>query len=168
MITVDIFRAALSQLAAGVSIVTTARGDDRRGVTATAVCSVSAEPPLVLACVNRDTGTYKMIAEAGVFAINFAGQEHRAVAETFAGRSGVQGDARFGDADWTYGTRLRVPVLRAGATTLECEVHEIVKAGTHGVVIGLIRNAAVGPVDPLLFHDGRFHSLMTQAMRIAS
>jgi flavin reductase (DIM6/NTAB) family NADH-FMN oxidoreductase RutF len=164
----EIFRAALSQLAAGVSIVTTALNDDRRGVTATAVCSVSAEPAMVLACINRNTGTFKMISDIRLFAVNFVSQRHFGVAEVFAGRTGVQGESRFDPEDWTFGSRLQVPVLQGAATTLECEVHQIVDAGTHGVVIGLVQHASVVNIDPLLYHGGRFCSLYQDSAHAAS
>lgn len=166
MIPVETFRAALAQFAAGVGIVTTAQGGDRRGVTATAIASVSADPPLVLTCVNRDTGTFKMIAQAGVFGLNFLDRSLRPLAETFAGRSGLQGDARFDDGLWRTGGS-GVPLLQAGATTLDCAVQQIIEAGTHGIVIGRVREATVRPVDPLLYHGGDFQTLHA-AMRFAS
>ena len=54
----DDFREGMRQLAAGVTIVTTSIGDQRIGLTATAVCSLSAEPPMLLACVNREAGAH--------------------------------------------------------------------------------------------------------------
>ena len=52
------FKEGMRQLAAGVTIVTTAVGERRNGLTATAVCSLSAEPPMLLACVNREAGAH--------------------------------------------------------------------------------------------------------------
>lgn len=166
MIPIDTFRAALAQFAAGVGIVTTANEGDRRGVTATAISSVCADPPMVLACVNSDTGTFKMIADAGVFGLNFLDRSHQPLAETFAGRSGLQGDARFAEGLWQTGS-IGVPLLQAGATTLACEVEQIVEAGTHGIVIGRVREANVRPIDPLLYHGGNFQALQAK-MRFAS
>lgn len=167
MIPVETFRAAMAQFAAGVTIVTTAHEGDRRGVTATAISSVSASPPMVLACVNRATGTFNMIADVGLFGVNFLGTEHQGLAETFAGRSGLQGDDRFDDRLWMPGETTRVPVLRSGTTALECQVSQIIDAGSHGIILGLVRQAVITPIDPLLYHGGAFQALQAP-LRFAS
>ena len=82
MVDVETFRAALGELAAGVNIITTRLNDERRGITATAVCSVCAQPATVLACTNRSTGTFKMIRDSGTFAVNILTDAHQSAAET--------------------------------------------------------------------------------------
>jgi flavin reductase (DIM6/NTAB) family NADH-FMN oxidoreductase RutF len=57
------FRAAMARFPGAVTIITARQGTERRGITATAVCSVSAEPPSLLVCVNRKTGTCAAIRE---------------------------------------------------------------------------------------------------------
>lgn len=168
MISVDSFRKAFGQLAGAVTLVTTAIGDDRRGLTATAVCSVCAEPPTVLACVNDNTGTYKMIEESRVFGLNILDLRHQSLAELFAGRSGLQGDERFKDGPWVMGAKIPIPVLKYGATTLECSVKEIVHVGTHGIVIGAIEEVRIGEISPLLYHAGGFRSIAREFAKIAS
>ncbi|WP_168073827.1 flavin reductase family protein [Caulobacter sp. SSI4214] len=158
-ITNDTFKRALARLAAGVSVVSTALDGDRRGVTATAVCSVSAEPPTILACVNTATGTFKMIEQTRRFAVNLLAEHHRPVAEAFAGRGGQQGDERFQHGDWLEGEHLAVPILATALSALECEVTQVVIAGTHGVVFGAVRNIYFADKPPLIYHDGQFHVL---------
>ncbi|CUH81222.1 flavin reductase family protein [Tropicibacter naphthalenivorans] len=165
MVTIDTFRAALAELAAGVNIVTTQLDGERRGITATAVTSVCAEPATILACTNMNTGTYAMIRDAGVFAVNILGGDDRAVAETFAGRGGVTGDARFETGHWRHGDALGLPVL-AGATSLECEVAEIVTSGTHAVIFGHVKGASIQGIAPLVYHAGGFRGLTD--MKLAS
>ena len=159
----DIFRKALSCLAAGVSIVSTQREGDRRGVTATAVCSVSASPPTILACVNTATGTCQMIRETGLFAVNLLAQHHQPVAEVFAGRSGLQGDDRFEHGDWTAGDVHGLPILQTALAAIECRVDHQVQAGTHVVFFGVIQGVYFADHPPLLFHGGRFHALPVAA-----
>jgi flavin reductase (DIM6/NTAB) family NADH-FMN oxidoreductase RutF len=159
MVDVETFRAALGELAAGVNIVTTRLNGERRGITATAVCSVCAQPATVLACTNRSTGTFKMIRDSGTFAVNILTDAHQSAAETFAGRSGLQGDDRFEPALWSAGATLGLPVLN-GATALECEVSEIVNSGTHAVIFGRVMGAEVKGVAPLVYHAGGFRGLM--------
>jgi flavin reductase (DIM6/NTAB) family NADH-FMN oxidoreductase RutF len=157
-VTDEVFRRALSRLAAGVSIISTCKDDDRRGVTATAVCSVSASPPTILACVNTATGTCKMIEEVGRFAVNLLAEHHRPVAEAFAGRGGLQGDERFVHGDWVSGEG-GLPVLETSLAALECRVDHMVIAGTHAVFFGIVEKVAFAERTPLIFHEGSFHIL---------
>ncbi|SES15153.1 flavin reductase family protein [Sphingobium sp. YR768] len=159
----EIFRRALSRLAAGVSIVSTGSTGNRRGVTATAVCSVSAGPPTILACVNTATGTCKMIQEKGLFAINLLAEHHKPVAEVFAGRGGLQGEDRFEHGDWIAGDLHDLPILGSALAALECRVDNMVEAGTHAVFFGVIESAYFAENPPLIFHDGRFHVLPMSA-----
>ncbi len=164
------FRKALSRLAAGVCIISTAREGQRRGVTATAVCSVSASPPMLLVCVNTATGTCKMIQDSGLFAVNLLGDLHREVAEVFAGRNGVQGDDRFVHGNWLDGDRWGMPILREAPSALECRVDKVVLAGTHAVFFGLVEQAYFADGSPLVYHDGNFHTVSTaeQGLKLAS
>ncbi|MCA0850267.1 flavin reductase family protein [Salipiger thiooxidans] len=166
MVNVETFRAALAELAAGVNIVTTRLSDERRGITATAVCSVCAEPATILACTNRSTGTFKMIRDSGKFAVNILNDAHQSVAETFAGRGGLQGNDRFDAALWHKGAVLELPVL-IGATALECEVSEIVNSGTHAVIFGRVVGAEVQGITPLVYHAGGFRGLTSAYSRAA-
>jgi flavin reductase (DIM6/NTAB) family NADH-FMN oxidoreductase RutF len=159
MVPDEMFKQALSRLAAGVSIVSTARGGDRRGVTATAVCSVSAAPPTILVCVNSATGTCQMIKESGHFAVNLLAEHHQPVAEVFAGRGGLQGDERFGHGDWIAGEQRGLPILSTALAALECRVDQAIEAGTHIVFFGIIESAYFAENPPLIFHGGRFHVL---------
>jgi flavin reductase (DIM6/NTAB) family NADH-FMN oxidoreductase RutF len=158
-VSIDIFRGALSRLAAGVSIISTGNGDNRRGVTATAVCSVSAEPPTVLVCINTNTGTCKMVEETKQFAVSFLGQDHQSVADVFAGRSGLQGDERFALGSWQETEGRKLPVLSDAVGTLECRVEHVVRNGTHAVFFGVVENATFGDERPLIYHGGKFHQL---------
>jgi flavin reductase (DIM6/NTAB) family NADH-FMN oxidoreductase RutF len=153
----EIFRRALSRLAAGVSIVTTGNNGERRGVTATAVCSVSAVPPTILTCINTATGTCKMIEDTGCFAINLLSEHHRAVADAFAGRNGLRGNDRFYHGDWIEGDRRRMPILHTALAALECRVDNVVRSGTHAVFFGIVEEAYFDEQTPLIYHDGNFH-----------
>jgi len=77
------FKLGLRQVASPVAIVTSRMGEVRNGLTATAVCSVSAEPPTMLACVNRNASAEAIIAESGKFAINFLTEDQHPIAPQF-------------------------------------------------------------------------------------
>ena len=82
--TPDDFKRGMRQLAAGVNVITVTNGGVRDGLTATAVCSISAEPPHLLVCVNSTAGAHGPIHRAGSFCINVLAQDQEAIAKRFA------------------------------------------------------------------------------------
>jgi len=152
----DAFRAAMRELAAGVTIVTAGTADGRRGLTATAVCSVSADPPTLLACINRATDGHAAIAAAGHFCVNVVAAEHRDLAERFAGRDGSHGVERFERGDWD---RLvtGAPVLADAVAAFDCRVVEAMSWGTHTIFIGRVAATRIAPARAgLVYRAGAF------------
>jgi flavin reductase (DIM6/NTAB) family NADH-FMN oxidoreductase RutF len=131
------FRAAMRHMGASVTVVTAGQGAKRRGMTATAVCSLSAEPPALIACVNKQSACHDAVLRSGAFAVNLlasaAGHEH--LAERFAGQHGVHGPARFRDDEWME-LATGAPVLRAAAVAFDCMLHDALDGGTHSILIG--------------------------------
>jgi flavin reductase (DIM6/NTAB) family NADH-FMN oxidoreductase RutF len=151
-----LFLAGMRQLAAGVTIVTTAQGAARAGLTATAVCSVSAEPPQLLACINRRSETHRVIEQSGVFAINVLAREQHRLAKIFAGATDVYGDNRFEQAGWTA-LATGAPVLSSCLANFDCRVVESVAAATHSIFIGQVEAIALEPdLDPLVYVEGDY------------
>jgi len=152
------FRAAMARFPGAVTIITTLAGQQRRGITATAVCSVSADPPSLLACVNRATGTCAGIAQSGRFNVNLLPDPSHELALRFAGAGGVTGADKFALGDWRTDRR-GLPVLADARVAFCCEVAETVPAGTHQVIIGRIVDILQGPGQALVYEQSRFHRL---------
>src|SRR5690242_8583033 len=96
------FLTAMSSLAATVCVVAAAApSGERFGITATAVCSLSTDPPQLVACVNRSSSMAKALGETGWFSVNILAGDQEDVAATFAGRTGLKGSERFDDQMWT-------------------------------------------------------------------
>src|SRR5262245_52133919 len=93
------FREGMRQLAAAVTVITAERHGVRNGLTATAVMSVSAEPPRLAIAVNQSASALKLLLEAGAFAVNVLSYDQEGVANRFASVA-VKGDARFEGATW--------------------------------------------------------------------
>ena len=95
--TVDpaLFREAMARLGAAVHVVTTAGPAGRTGFTATAVCSVSDQPPTLLVCLNRRSQITPVLRENGVFCVNTLGADAEEIADVFAGRSAAFMEDRF-------------------------------------------------------------------------
>jgi flavin reductase (DIM6/NTAB) family NADH-FMN oxidoreductase RutF len=158
-----LFRAAMARFPGAVTLITARDGDARRGITATAVCSVSSEPPSLLACVNRNTGTCVAIAKSARFNVNVLTEDEGDLAMCFAGATGATGEDKFTTGQWEedpYG----LPVLSGALLSFSCEVVEAVKTGSHSVFIGRITDIrSGGDRRPLLFEQSNFHGLQALA-----
>ena len=154
----DKFRAATRQVAGAVTVVTTrSPGGEPRGVTATAVCSLTVEPPSVIACINRDTWVGQIAPESGNFCVNVLAKVQQPVAETFAGRSALAGADRFQIGDW-QDAETGAPVLDGAIASFDCELEQAVDFATHVILIGRVRKTVSDNSDaePLLYVAGAF------------
>jgi flavin reductase (DIM6/NTAB) family NADH-FMN oxidoreductase RutF len=150
------FRTAMRELAAGVTIITAGVQAGRRGLTATAVCSVSADPPTLLVCVNRSAEGHAAISESGAFCVNVVGAEHRWLAERFAGRDGTRGAERFEHGDWCA-LATGAPVLADAIAAFDCRVTQAIDGGTHTVFLGAVVATTASPERAaLLYRAGAF------------
>ncbi len=146
---------AMASSAMGVSIVTTQGAAGRFGLTVSAWSSVSAEPPLLLACVNRKSLIAEAITENGFFAVNALDDSHAAMAMVFAGRPKT-GDAYvFDDAQWQV-AKHGLPLLSGASATFVCALDSFHDAGTHRIFMGRVEEAVSGTVSPLLYHNRSF------------
>src|SRR6201988_3247930 len=91
----DDFRLAMRRLAAGVSIISGAGPDGPLGVTATAVTSLTAEPPSILCCLNRSLELEASVKGTGRFGVNMLRADHHDLAKRFAGMAGGRGSSKF-------------------------------------------------------------------------
>lgn len=149
---VEAFLGAMRVQATAVNVVTSDGPGGRVGVTVSAMSSVSAEPPLILACVNRRSPCVATIRENGVFCINALSAEQSHLADTFAGRPNAGVPFDFRAASWTV-LETRAPVLVDAVANLDCVIHEIVEAGSHTIFIGRVVGAQHRNVKPLVYCD---------------
>lgn len=161
------FRSAMRELAAGVTIVTSGVGLHRRGLTATAVCSLSVEPPTLLACINREAECHRVILEHGMFCVNVLGAASEALAARFAGRDGVRGAERFLHGDWGTLTT-GAPVLGNAVAAFDCSLLEVLDGGTHSICIGRVEAVAVGASQPALVYRAGLFAHVHPAGAVAS
>ena len=153
----ETFREVMGRLAGGVTIVTArdAAGEPR-GFTATAVCSVSLDPPLVLVCVGLDAHTLPAIRVAGRYVLNFLPSGDASRADRFAGAE----EAKFEGVEWAPATG-GSPVLGGSLAWVECDVEREVEAGDHTVFIGRVTDAGLELPDgtPLIHFGRRYHTV---------
>ena len=152
------FRAAMARFPGAVTIVTALAGTQRRGITATAVCSVTADPPSLLVCLNRATGTCAAVQDSGLFNVNLLPGDDSAMARRFAGMSGVTGDDKFALGDWRPDGR-GVPLLSDALLGLSCKVTKATEAGSHCIFIGQIVGISQQEGAALIYERAGFYRL---------
>lgn len=154
--TSEAFRAGMRRLASGVCIVTSGTGDEPIGLVATAVCSVSIDPPTLLVSVSRTSSAYSTIATSGRLCVNILSAEHRDVLELFT-NSEKRAERFTGDA-W----RLRPdapPILANALAALDCRVVERIVYSTHEIFLACPDLTLVGDGTPMVHFDRQFRQL---------
>ncbi|MPS28314.1 MAG: flavin reductase [Alcaligenaceae bacterium] len=151
------FRLGMRRLAAGVTVITSCLEQERTGMTATAVCSVSATPPRLLACVNLRGATYRFASASRRMAVNVLSLHQEQVARDFSSAEKCLGQLFAGDG-WRDAGGL--PVLDNAAAVFECSVEQILAMDTHAVLIGsVVRVHISDAAAPLLYADGAYAAL---------
>jgi flavin reductase (DIM6/NTAB) family NADH-FMN oxidoreductase RutF len=155
-VTPDEFRAALGRFASGVTVITveTAAGEVH-GMTASAFCSVSLRPPLVLVCIDHLAETYLHIRERRQFGVSVLREEQEALSEFFADPE------RNHDAAYRLGVQYRpmqsgTPVLKNALANLDCSVVHDYEGGDHTIFVGGVREVSVAEGAPLLYFRGGY------------
>ena len=147
------FKDAMRHVAATVYAVTTGHGGERFGILATAVSSLSFDPPSLLVCINRSASLHEPMASASLFCVNVLGLGNRDVADRFM-KSGSPED-RFAVGDWIEESG--VPILSNAQSSFLCRVADRHVYGTHTIFVGeLISARHRDNAKPLTYYDGRY------------
>ena len=158
------FRDVIRHLASGVTIVTSSQQGQPVGLTATAVCSVSATPPMLLASLTTTSRTTLGIAETGKFAVHLLRHKGRKQAEQFA----APGE-RFSGMKYVLSSEEQIPVLSDVLAWFVCQVEQTVSAADHTIVIGRVLECELKDKspDPLLYFDRTYRKLAPGAEPVA-
>lgn len=151
------YRDAMSRLGAAVNVITTDGPAGPSGFTASAVCSVTDEPPTLLVCLNRSASVYATFMANGVLCVNALGAGQQQLSRLFGGKTPVE--ERFAGALWRRGVT-GSPVLDGASASFDCRVMRTVSAGTHEVLF--CEAVAVGfgqAASGLVYFDRRYHGL---------
>jgi flavin reductase (DIM6/NTAB) family NADH-FMN oxidoreductase RutF len=149
------FVEAMAAAASGVSVITTDGARGRLGLTVSAVTSISAEPPLLLACINRKNPIAAAITENGCFTANLLSEHQVPLAKIFAGRPEHGAPYDFSAADWHKGAT-PAPVLDHAAATFECVLDSWHDGGTHRIFIGAVKAASISGLVTLAYHHRKY------------
>jgi DNA-binding GntR family transcriptional regulator/flavin reductase (DIM6/NTAB) family NADH-FMN oxidoreductase RutF len=157
----ETFRHVIGHFASGVTVLTTRDGDEDFGATASAVSSLSLEPPMLLVCLNIRGSTQHAIHSSRVFGLNILDEDQGVVAERFASPRGL----KFEGLSVERGED-GVPLLADSLAYCECRVAEDVVAGTHRVFLANVTRAVAREGSPLTYFRGKFGRFEVEQDRI--
>ncbi len=154
------FKAAMRRLASSVCIITTRHDDAPAGLVATAVCSVSADPPMLLVCINQQAQCHGALAQAGRFCVNLLAADQAQLADRFARAHSANRFEGLSYDSLTTGA----PALTDASIAFDCETVNAVTGGSHTVFFGKIVDLRMHPTaPPLLYFDGRYADVVPQS-----
>ena len=163
MVSSDIFRSVIGRFASGVTIIT-ARDDAGvdHGMTATAFCSVSLVPPLILVCVDHTATMHRVLDRATHFAANFLASEQEELSRRFGSgepqRGGIAEEIRFDGVGYARAAS-GAALLNDALAHVECRVYARHPAGDHTIVVGEVEIATAHDARPLIYYRGGYTQL---------
>ncbi len=151
------FKQAMQLWASGITVITAQSAQyGLQGMTVTAFSSVSANPPLILCCLNGNADTLNSIDNTQSFAVNVLTDKQETTSNQFAG--GCSHEERFANNAWHTGT-IGLPLLTESLMSLECKLVEKVQAGSHWILIGEVQSSECRNGSPLLYYRSQYREL---------
>ena len=145
------FRLAMRRVASTVNVISLNVDGRPMGVTATAVSSLSMDPPSLLVCINRAASVHASMSDMEAFRVNILHRDQEDIASMFADRKMEK--LRFVDG-WELGADEPPRLIDAQASVL-CRRIDCHQFGTHSIFIGVIEDVRVrDDVSPLLYWNG--------------
>ena len=159
LITQDEFKQGMQQLAACVNVITSGFEGSRRGMTATAVCSLTSDPPSLIVSVNRSARTFDNIANSRKLCVNLLAEDQQSISNVFASSKG-DSEEKFNSAGIWTSSASGQPMLEDCVANFVCAVDRWLVTKTHYVVVANICEIRLrDDLKPVLYH-GRGYSTM--------
>ncbi|MFN2636586.1 MAG: flavin reductase family protein [Gemmatimonadaceae bacterium] len=154
-VSADEFRSVLGRFASGVTVVTTRANDGSdQGMTVSAFCSVSLEPPLILVCIEKSASVYHALTTASDFVVNILSADQEQIARRFS----IVDLDRFDGVGYTR-TEKGIAALEDVVALIECSRRETFEGGDHTIILGEVQAARVEKGSPLLYYRGGYTQL---------
>jgi flavin reductase len=150
----------MASLGAAVNVVTSAGPGGRGGFTASAVCSVTDDPPTLLVCLNRIGSGNALLKANALLCVNTLAASQRELSEVFAGVGGLRGEQRFSLGKWTT-LATGAPVLEEACVSFDCRIVDVVEKGTHSVFFAEIEAIRQNekPGRALIYYGRAYHQV---------
>jgi 3-hydroxy-9,10-secoandrosta-1,3,5(10)-triene-9,17-dione monooxygenase reductase component len=153
------FRQALSAFATGVTVVTAVGPQGPSGATANAVTSLSLDPPMMLACLDRGSRTLTSVRAQGRFGVNALGAGQGGIARRFSAKDPAPD--KWAGVEWAE--RQGLPRLDGALVWVACELRDLIDGGDHLILTGNVLEAEASGGEPLLFHRGDYRDLLAES-----
>jgi flavin reductase (DIM6/NTAB) family NADH-FMN oxidoreductase RutF len=151
------FREAMRRVANTVYLITTHCAGEDHGIVATAVSSLSMDPPSLLICINANASVRQPLHQSGKFCVNILAGTQSLISRHFGDSSKRQ--ERFNSADWRA-DEAGTPHLQSAVASVFCSVAQRVEWATHTIFVGTVDRVLLGEVAvPLLYLGGQYHDL---------
>jgi flavin reductase (DIM6/NTAB) family NADH-FMN oxidoreductase RutF len=147
------FRKAMRRVPTGVTVVTTLKDGEPRGITVNAFASVALDPPSLLICINREARSYLFISTSRIFCVNVLAGDQRRLAEHFSGK--VR-ERQFDEIEYAIDST-GAPVLQGCIAHFDCRVAHEYHFASHSILIGHVLSSSARPGSPLGYFNGGFH-----------
>jgi len=155
-------RAMMGRFATGVTVVAARHGPLLAGMTANAIASISVDPPLLMASINRRSETHVAILGSHSFAVSVLGSGQQPIAECFALATTAAKLQRFCDAPW-HEAETGSPILDDAIAYFDCRLNASYPAGTHTIFVGEIVSAGYEEGgEPLLWFGSRYRRMASE------
>lgn len=151
------FLKAMRQVANSVTVVTTDGPAGRQGATVSSFCSVSADPPTLLVCLNMESRIYEAVSGNKCFCVNVLPEGSDDIAMRFAGRMDGENPDRFTGVE--LDETASGPAVIKTATSFKCSTQQEIQSGSHTVFIGHVEQIHSGMQNPLIYLDGKFKTI---------
>jgi len=153
------FTSALALAANGVSIVTTDGDHGKAGLTVSSMCSVCAEPALILACVNAENEFCAKADSNKQFAVNILSTTHINLSSVFAGLGESPDTDRFATGVWQT-LKTGSPILTSALVSLDCTLVSANTHGTHRIYLGEVQAVLSNKSEPLIYTNRHYAHAM--------
>ena len=147
----------MARLASGVVVVSARAENGYRGLTASSLVSLSAEPPMVMVALDRESATRATVVQSAAFNVSVLTRSQEFIADRFAGRAPVI-DHRWEAVPHRLGIN-GIPLIEGSAAWLECKLAQVHPAGDHDICVGDVVAATLGSGEPLILWDRSFWTL---------
>lgn len=156
LVTVNDYRSAMRMLMGSVTVILSHGENGIHGMTASATCSVSADPPMLLVCVNQGNRSKGYIAKSGKFSLNILSAEQAHIADHFASSDKSEMPK--------IGMMEHHAVIDGALASFVCDVQHSIDAGSHTIFVGSVRDVQNQTGEPLGYFDGAYRSASAQEL----
>lgn len=156
MIETQEFRNGMAMLSGAVNVITTGGSEGLAGFTATAVCSVTDQPPTLLVCMNRSSYAHRFFTTNGVLCVNLLGADQQGLSGLFADRE-VSMEQRFQRAAWRA-LETGSPALDDALVSFDCRISQIHEVGSHSIFYcEVVQMRQSDPRPGLVYFNRNYH-----------